>query len=229
MKRKLNWQIYAFSFLVTVLIFSLGFSIGLLIEKERLQAVDEINLAQNVDLKSLQLQQIYLESGEGNCEALNQLLEVNTHYLFESMNRVLEYSKKSMIDSELFEYQLREYFLTEIQFLLFSKEVEEECGSDYVTVVYFYDEDENDNQGNVLDYLKKKFDTKLLVFSFDSNFEAEPMIDIILTTYDVDQFPTVVVENVVYEGGLDAEALTEIICDKLGESSVHCLFEEENI
>ena len=225
MQRRASWQLYIFSFLITLLVFSLGLSFGLVIEKERLQEVDKINLEQQVGLKSLQLQQLYLEYGDANCDAMNKILEANIQDLFESMNRVIEFNKKSLIDEELFDYQLRDYFLTEMQFLMFSKEIGETCGSDSVTVVYFYNADETDVQGEVLDYLKNIFDERLLVFSFDSNFEEEPMIAVLLESEGVEEFPTLIVNDVIYDGGLGAEDLKEIICEELEEKPVECLIE----
>jgi len=224
--RKVNWKIYVFSLIVTIMIFVLGLSIGLVIEKERLQAVEEINLDQNVKMKSLQLQQFYLESGDVNCEAMNNLFEVNMQELSESMNRVIEYNKKSLIDSSLFEYQLRDYFLTEIQFLLFSSEIEKSCGMDAVTVVYFYDESQQDVQGDVLDYLKKIFGQEMLVFSFDSTFKEEPMIDVLISSYGVETFPAVIVNGEKFEGGVGAGELKEYICSEFKEKPVPCLMEE---
>jgi len=223
--RKISWKIYAFSFMVTIMIFVLGFSIGLVIEKERLQEVEKINMEQNVQMKSLQLQQIYLEQGNVNCDAMKDLFEFNLVELTESMNNVIDYNKRALIDSEIFKYQLRDYFLTEIQFLLFSQEIEESCGTDSVTVVYFYDDDERDVQGNVLDYLKSNFGENMLVFSFDANFEDEPMIGVLMKTYGVDVFPTVVINGEKFEGGTGAEELQEFICEELENNPVNCLIE----
>jgi len=221
--RKINWKIYAFSFIITTMIFALGFSIGLIIEKERLQEVEKINTEQNVQMKSLQLQQIYLEQGNTNCDAMKDLFEFNLEELTESMNRVIDYNNKALIDEEVFKYQLRDYFLTEIQFLLFSQELEDSCMMDSVTVIYFYNENERDVQGSVLDYLKNIFGQSMLVFSFDVNFEDEPMIGVLMKTYDVDVFPTVVINGEKFEGGVGSEELQEFICEELQDKPINCL------
>ncbi|MFH1971855.1 MAG: hypothetical protein ABIJ18_00070 [archaeon] len=224
--RKISWKLYVFSLVVTIMIFVFGLSIGLVIEKERLQAVEEINLEQSIQMKSLQLQQFYLESGSVNCEAMNELFDVNMQGLFDSMNRVIEYNKKALIDSSLFEYQLRDYFLTEIQFLLFSDELDKQCGMDSVTVIYFYDENEQDVQGEVLDYLKKIFEERMLVFSFDSNFKEEPMIDVLMTSYDVTTFPTVIVNGKKFENGVGSDELKDYICSEFKDKPVECIIEQ---
>ena len=223
MKRRVTHKLYLFAFVVTVLIFSLGLTIGLVIEKERLNEVDKLSLAQQVDLKSLQLQQSYIESEAANCEALNEILEANIADLSEATSQIVDYTKKSVSDEELFELQLREYFLTEIQFLLVSNEIKEECYSDAVTMIYFYDDNEYDVQGDVLGYLKNKFGNKLLVFSFDSNFEEEPMIEVMMKAYNVTEFPTVIANEIPFYGGADAEELTEFICYQLSYNHDECV------
>jgi len=224
MSRKVTVKIYIFAFIVTVLIFSLGLTIGLVVEKERLQAFDKINMEQEVDLKSLQIQEAYIELGDTNCEALNEILESNIDDVSESMHRILEFNKRSVVDSELFELQLRDYFLTEIQFLLMANQIKERCGSDAVTVLYFYDDDELDLQGEILNYLKDRLGSKMLVFSFDSNYrEEEPMIDIMLKTYNITEFPTVVANDKVYHGGVESEQLRGYICEQLNYENDECV------
>ncbi len=222
MARKITTKIYIFSFIVTILIFSLGLTIGLVIEKERLQVIDKLNIEQEVDLKSLQLQQTYIESEAANCEALNKILEANIEEVSDSMSKVLDYSKKSMVDEEIFNLQLRDYFLTQIQFLLLSYEIKDVCDSDAITIIYFYDENKLDIQGDVLSYLKNSFGSKLLVFSFDSNFKEEPMIDVMMKSYNVTEFPTVIANDITYSGGVNAEELKEQICYELGYLHEEC-------
>ncbi len=223
MARSVSTRLYIFSFIATVLIFSLGLSIGLLVEKERLDVFNELNLDQEVGLKSLQLQQVFVDSGELNCEALKEILEATVQEVSASTNTVTGYSENSIIDDDLFQLQLRNYFLTEIQYLTLANEIQESCGAETVTIVYFYDENEQDVQGDVLSYLKSIYDSKLLVFSFDSNFDEEPMIDVLLKSYEVTQFPTVVVNGEVYQGGLSSEALRELICVELDFAHEDCV------
>jgi len=222
MARTFSVWLYIVAFVLTVVVFSFGLTLGLLIEKERLQAVDQINVQQEIDVKSLQLQQIYLNTGEVNCEALNTILEANINEVSDSMEKVVSYNKNSLIDSDLFSLQLRDYFLTEIRFLLLSSEIQQKCPSDAVTVIYFYDEDQGDTQGDVLNYLKEIFGQKLLVFSFDSNFKQEPLIDVLLQSYNVTVFPTVIVDGMPYYGGITADELKDYICEQLVDKPVEC-------
>jgi hypothetical protein len=223
MRRKLTTRLYVFAFIITLLVFSLGLTIGLLVEKERLEEFNQVNLELEVDLKSLQLQQSFIDSGAANCEALNEILEAAIVDVTESMAQVIDYSETSIIDGALFTLNLRDYFLTEIQYLALANEISAQCDTEAVTIIYFYDDNPADVQGNVLSYLKDIFGSTLLVFSFDSNFDEEPMIEVMLKNYGVEEFPTVIVNDQAYYGGISADALEAVICAELDSNHEECL------
>jgi len=85
----------------------------------------------------------------------------------------------------------------------------------YVKIIYFYDEGASDTQGQILDYLKKVFGSEVLVFSFNSDFSQEPMINILLTSYKIEKFPAVVVEDQVFQGHTSVEVLMKTICKEI--------------
>ena len=213
-ERTLSTKKYLLAFILTLLIFSGGIVFGIFVENLRVEDAKQLALSEKVSLRSLQLQQNYIESGLADCEALNTVLEANIDELGRKMNTVIKYEKKSLFSQEELDLELRDYFLTEIQFLFISQEIDTKCTKDNVKVLYFYDENSLDSQGTVLDYLKKIFGSRLLVFSFNSAFYQEPMINVLITTYGITQFPAVVVENKKMEGLTTVEELLKVICDE---------------
>ncbi|MBI2665574.1 hypothetical protein HYX12_03070 [Candidatus Woesearchaeota archaeon] len=172
----------------------------------------QITLQQKVNLQSLQLQQRYIDSGIADCNALNHILETNINELARKGEIIVGYEKKAVLNPNEFNLQLQDYFLTEIQFLLLSQEIDRQCQQDSVKIIYFYDENELDTQGDILDYLKKLFKERVLVFSFNSKFNVEPMISTLLTSYNITAFPAVVVDRKVFQGHTNLEVLKEAIC-----------------
>ncbi len=213
MERKISVKKYFLAFVLTIIVFSAGVVLGVMLESARLQDAQQIILTEKVNLRSLQLQQNYIESGVADCNALNKLLEANINELTRKMATVIDYEKRSVFNQEEFELQLRDYFLTEIQFLLVSQEIDKKCEKDNVKVLYFYDENRFDTQGDVLDYVRKRFDGKVLVFSFNSAFEEEPMIRTLLASYNITFYPSVVVEEVVFRGHTSVDVLLGHICE----------------
>jgi len=225
MSRKISSKKYLLSFILTLLVFSGGIIIGVFFDDARLNQTKQISLEEKVSLRSLQLQQKYIESGIADCEALNQVLNTNLDELGSKMNQVLTYEKSSLFNEDQFNLILRDYFLTEIQYLLASKEIDKKCNKNNVRIIYFYDESSYDTQGDILGYIKKLFKNNVLIFSFNSDFKEEPMINLLLTSYDVDEFPSVIVEDKRYSGHNSVEKMKEIICKeftRIGKMSLQC-------
>lgn len=214
-ERKLSTKKYLIAFVLTIIIFCGGILVGSLLENAQLKDAKQITLNEKVNLQSLQLQQSYIESGLADCKTLNKILETNIDELTKKMGIVIDYEKQSFFNEDEFNLQLRDYFLTEIQFLLTSQEIDKTCAKDSIKVIYFYDESAADTQGQILDYLKKVFGSEVLVFSFNSGFNQEPMINVLLTSYKIEKFPAVVVDDQVFQGHTSVEVLMKTICNEI--------------
>ena len=212
LERKTSIKKYTIAFVLTLLVFSGGIMVGLGIENLRLNSAKQITLSEKVTLRSLQLQKDYISSGVTDCKTLNTILENNINELEKKVAIVIDYKKKALFNEEEFKLQLQDYFLTEIQFYLLAQEIEKKCPQNNIKVLYFYDENKDETQGDILIYLKKKFDNKLLIFSLDSGFTQEPMIKTLLTYYNITEYPALVMGNQVLEGHQSAEQLMQYIC-----------------
>lgn len=234
MERKISSKRYLLAFILTLAVFSGGIIMGLFLENVRLNDSQEINHIEKDNLRSLQLQQNYIDSGIVKCNALNKILETNIAQLGEKVDILSDYEKRSVLNTDEFKAQLRDYFLTELQFLLTAQEIDQKCDRNNVKILYFYDENEDNTQGKILDYLKMKFEKEVLIFSFDSQFQEEPMINILLTSYGIKRFPAVVVEDQVFEGHTSVKRLMQEICAEFTKMEraipEECqIFEEENV
>ena len=212
LERKTSIKKYILAFVLTLLVFSGGIIAGLFIENLRLSSAKQITLKEKVTLRSLQLQHSYIASGLTDCKALHTILENNINELGKKVAIIIDYEKKALFNEEEFQLQLQDYFLTEIQFYLLAKDIDKKCPQDNVKILYFYDENKDETQGDILIYLKKKFDNKVLVFSLDSGFTEEPMIRTLLTNYNITQFPALVIEEKVFEGHQNADQLMKQLC-----------------
>lgn len=212
MERKLSVMKYLMAFFLTLVVFLGGIFLGIFIENLRLQDAKQNVLLEKANLQSLQLQQSFIGSDLADCNSLNRVLEGYIEELGQEMATVIEYEKNSFLNEEEFNLQLREYFLTEIQYLLLSKEIDKKCFKENVKVIYFYDENEQDTEGDILDYLKKLFGSRVLVFSLNSNFNQEPMIRMLLDSYDIKQFPSVIVDKQIFQGHTGVKELHTAMC-----------------
>jgi len=214
--RKRRTGLYAAAFAITTIIFVLGILLGMVVEERRINYAEVRYSQDRVNYESLQLQQLYLatlSNGEG-CEAFSATLDNYVKRLEETRTRVERYSEDASLQPRELDELRRRYVIAELNYWLLARKTKETCESDVVSVVYFYSKDcsECQNQGYVLDYLKKVFGERLLVFALDADFKQEDMIAIVKNTFNVTQTPSLIVESEKFEGFISKDKLSEIIC-----------------
>ncbi len=225
MRKELNKSRYILAAILTIIIFASGIGIGLVMEKARMVSAEQSVLTQKLALSSLQVQQLYFDTYNiSSCESINKLLESNLDDLDMSMKDVRAYNKKAVIDQENFELNLRNYFVTELQYFLISEKMKQTCDTNSAGVLYFYTEtEESDRQGYVLDFIKKKFEDKVLIYSFNANFDQEPMINMLTESYGLKSFPSVVINGKTFEGYTTEEEISKQVCGIIKNQSPYCL------
>lgn len=235
MVRKLQTRRYILAGILTVLIFTVGLLVGLLVENERLRYTQRVSNEQRIEANSLELQNLYISllSREGNCEAISNVLNVNLISLERTRERIENFNKDaSIINEEDFNLLAREYLIEQLRFWLLTEEINNQCGTDIVTVLNFYTDleicgDDCVSQAFVLDYLKKVFEQKLFIFSFNTKFTQEPVLQILLQNHDIKETPTLIVGGEKLEGLTPQEDLFELICSKYQTKPLECLDENE--
>ena len=219
---------YVLAGVLTFLIFSLGLILGLVIEGKRVEFSQHRITEQRLDLSSLQLQYAYIDqlTQEKNCDALKVGFTENVDVLEESRVRLENYRQSSSVNRAEFEFIRRDYILAQFNYWLLAKRYNQICDAPVATILFFYDDEERcdrcNDQGFVLSHLKNVFDEQLLNFAIYGKYEKEPMVSIVGKTYDIDSYPTLVIDDEKIEGFVDIDRLKEIICSKLDGSHEAC-------
>ncbi|MDK2907860.1 MAG: hypothetical protein PWQ87_318 [Candidatus Woesearchaeota archaeon] len=221
-KRRIDKRRYIVSFVITLAIFSLGYFLGFVMENIRIDYFEEAYEKQELGFKSLQLQYQLAESNilKENCKGLKELFNTFVQDLEQQRSRLEAYSRETNINEEEFKVMKRKYTLSQINFWYIANLLKERCPEegDFVTILYFYGDEKDcprcEEQGIILDYFKLKLGNKLFTFALDSNFEEEPTIQLLMSTYNVSSLPGLVVDSKTY-GFLTKEELGEILCSKI--------------
>src|SRR3989344_5849022 len=204
--RKISKGKFGIALLITLVIFTIGVLIGLLIEEKRLDYVQSISNKQNIEYNSLQTQYLYVSllADEKNCPTIINIFNKNLDELGRAQKRFEEYNVESSITRPALNNALREYLLAEIRYWLLAKKTKELCSVDTDTILYFYIGKEScvdcDSQGYVLDYLKSVYKDNLLIFSFNMENTNEPMVFVLKDTYNITKYPALVVNDMKFEG-----------------------------
>ena len=226
--RKLSRDKYIIAGAITLGIFLLGLLLGLAIEGKRVNYIESVSKKQNLDFSSLQLQYAFIDqlSQEKNCLAVQKTFEQNINSLESTRIRLENFDRDATLDKNEFDVLKNEYLLAQIRYWLLAERTRKLCGADIATILYFFSDEKEcpdcDKQAFVLTYLKKKFKDKLLIFSFDSKFVAEPMIPLLKNTYDVSIYPTLVIEGKPKVRFQDKDSILKEICSYYREKTQDC-------
>lgn len=227
MRREIKGK-YILAGVITAVIFILGMLLGLVIEGKRADYIQEQSREQTADLKSLQLQyQLISEfNQQKNCIAVSTTFENYMKELDLTEERLLGYEKEATINKNEFKVLRKDYIQAQVNYWLLAKKTKEICNTDFVTLLYFYSPSEYcgdcDKQGFVLTYLKQRLKDKILIFSFDSSFKEEPIIDLLIKIYSVKKYPSLIVEDELIQGFHDSDAILKEICSRYKEKPEGC-------
>ena len=227
--RHLSKDKYIIAGVITLGIFLLGLFLGLAIEGKRVNYIDSISRKQNLDFSSLQLQYAFIDqlSQEKNCLAVQKTFEQNINNLESTRIRLENFDRNAKLNKDEFDLLKNEYILAQIRYWLLAQRTKKLCGNDIVNILYFYSDQKEcpdcDKQAFVLTYLKKKFKDKLLIFSFDSKFESEPMTLLLKKTYNVTTFPTIVIEENPKHSFTNKDIILKEVCGYYREKTEDCV------
>lgn len=227
MVRKIHNRLYVMAFIITAAIFMMGILLGVVIESKRLAYVDQRAKEEKINFDSLQLQYLYLSAvpEKAGCNAFAATLNNYIKKTEITRARLQDYATTSGFHKPEFAMLKREYIISQMNYWILAQKTKTLCNTDTVTLLFFYSTpcSKCEDQGFVLDYLKKRFDEKILIFAIDGDFNDEPMIQIIKQTYNVTSVPTVVVEDIVVNGFVGKDDLLQYICPLLRDKPQECV------
>ena len=226
--RNLSTDKYIIAGAITLGIFLLGLFLGLAIEGKRVNYIESVSRKQNLEFSSLQLQYAFIDqmSQEKNCIAVQRSFEQNINNLESTRIRLENFDRDATLNKNELDVLKNEYLLAQIRYWMLAERTRKLCGTDIATILYFYSDEKNcpdcEKQAFVLTYLKKIFRDKLLIFSFDSQFESEQMIPLLKNTYNATKFPTLVIEGKTKFGFVSKDSILKDICGIYKEKTEGC-------
>lgn len=228
-ERQISTSRYILAGVLTLLIFSLGLTLGMLVDTMRLQNADQLNKAQEINYQSLQLQFLYLSTlpnATDSCPTLKVALDKTVAELGESLGKFEDFKKETKLNEEEYDLIGRKYLLDNIKYWFFAEKSKDLCDLNLVSVLYFYSLKECTvcpDQGVLLTYFKKIFDERLLVFPINVDIEKEePIIKILRSRYNISSYPSIVIKEHKYEGVVQKSELSRLICNSYRAMPLEC-------
>lgn len=198
-RRVVLWR----SLLLTVLIFAVGILINHGFDAVRIETIVGVMRAHEIDSDSFQVERMFArEFGGEECAVLASRIADFKSEIRKVGEDLGSYSRFSFFRKKDYDYLKRKYFLLELRFLGLVLKTNEECGRQYVPIIFFYgiDDEASERQGYILEELSKGYEQEVVVLSLDRDYKDEPLVQALAGQYNVSSPPTTVVEGQVFEG-----------------------------
>ncbi len=221
-RKKLFKRKYILSAWITIIIFLLGISFGMIIDNMRIRYVENLNAQQEINFENLQLQSDYIdllksENSTNLCPAYQAVIEKAVGDLSDSLAKVEEYSKNNRVNEEDYARIQKKYILDNIRYWFLVRTAKKQCPMNTTTILYFYDSECKicPNQGVILSYFKKIYGNNLLVFPINMDYGKDvPVVLMIERQYNITGYPSIVVEDEAYRSIVGKDELSRILQDE---------------
>jgi hypothetical protein len=208
MGRKVSWKLYAAAFVVTALIFALGFFLGWLFNQQAFAQVNEELERVNLDASVLQTL-LLMQPANLSCDFYEKQLAKFDEEASALGKRLDAMEAQGKLNPRL----KSAYFLMEIRNMLIVTEVGEKCSRNYVVLLFFYSNqralEPSLAQGKIITAVKKK-KPNLMVYSFDVDIENSA-VEFLEARYNIASVPSIVVDGFTYAGIVGQTRLEQIV------------------
>jgi hypothetical protein len=206
--KKMDWAKHAAVLSITVLVFFTGILLGTLLNKNKIDAVQEISDELRLSTMSSEVEFAIL--AENPCEVHDLgFLSDDLHELslkVEFMENQLGSRNKDVQELKSF------YSIIQLRHWVLMTKIKEECNNEAVNIIYFYSNEgecrDCADQGFILSYLKRT--EKVNIYSIDINTNNNA-VRTLKEVYKIRSAPTLIIDKDVYEGFKTLNQLKEIM------------------
>jgi hypothetical protein len=197
--------------ILTVIIFFIGFIVGYNLDLMKSEFIEKETANAVLESESFTISEMYLQNNTEYCRLMETRIPQIGKIVDQLGQDLDNFAQKNVFVN--YTSLNRRYFLYEIRFWMSVEEYKQKCNKNITTVVFFYKlrHSASYDQGIVLTALKDIFKDNIYIFSFDTDFTHEPMIDILKQEYEVKEVPALIINKKMYQGPLSKEQMLSII------------------
>lgn len=171
MRSKIETKKYVFAFIITTLVFLGALGVSNLFSEKRISEIKAVEDKISLDLLSSETQFALLK--ESSCKSIDHSTAFSEE--LGSLAAKLSYMEDSLGDTNPDVINLKKYYsLLQIKDYLLTAQVKQKCGTNPITIIYFYsnkgDCADCKKEGYVLTKLREEY-PELRIYSFDYNLD----------------------------------------------------------
>ncbi|MCJ7478588.1 MAG: hypothetical protein MUP63_00225 [Candidatus Nanohaloarchaeota archaeon QJJ-7] len=213
-ERRLSWEFIFIAIIITGAIMAGMFFLGLNLSEIKVNELEEDVERFQIEQKS---QDLTLQMSENllkqDCQAMEAMVQETTKEVGDLQQQVATYEQTNRLGNNGFLLKER-YMNALIEYWTMVERVNEECGSEVLSVAYIYHDSDKcprcEDQGTLLSSYKQQYGENLLVFPLDASLDMKH-INTLIEAYDVERYPALIINDTAYEGFKDREALGNIL------------------
>ena len=214
-KKTIDVKLLVSALIISAIIFIAGVSVGYGVNKEKLSLIEQDMNNIVADVQNFQLQTLFIAvlGEDSTCPFLVSTLQGINDRSYGIGSRLDSVdSEGEVLDFNEYSKLKKEYSRLLVGYWLIAEKLKDSCNLNASTIIYFYSSrcDRCPDQAFILTHLKRLYEENLLVFALDSELD-EPSIKTIMAHYGVDEFPTLIVDDLVLPGFHSKETLTKLI------------------
>ncbi len=222
-QKKLRKYIFITSLVITLVIFALGLLLSYGLDFARINHITRIMQDHEISSRAYKMEMDFIDTfGGDKCDLMIDKIDELKSEIAQVGQDLSNYGGKSFFKKNDFDYLKRKYFLLEMKFYVLVKDFNIECGKSYVSVIFFYeiDNDDSERQGYVLDDIGQSMRDKAVILSFDKDYDDEPALDILKNKYGVEEAPTIIIEDIIIDRFAYTGEINNTILDVLYDRGV---------
>lgn len=218
-------NVLAVSLVLTVIIFALGILLNYGLDFIRLDTINKVMAEHELSTDSYLAEALFSDVfGSNKCVVMNARINDLKKEIHKVGTELSSYSRFSFFNRKDFDYLKRKYFLLELRFLSLIKQINNECNNPYVPILFFYkiDDYKSERMGFILEKIAKEYEDSVVILSIDKDYEDEPLVQMLITKYDIVSAPTTIIDGDIKKQGLFYESeLNKVIKKKVNRVDVY--------
>jgi hypothetical protein len=222
-QRRVSWEFIFVAFILTLTLMAGMFFMGQALSDEKVGRIGDTLEQFAVERNAQDIsQRIATNLPQNNCRALN----VATRQTIDDIRQLRKdmgiYEQARKLENRDYKLLKKRYTNLLLEYWLTTQEIEKMCGSDIVKVLYLYADEENcascSDQGTILTKYRQEYDDRLLVFPLDTTLDMKP-VNLIMDSYNITQYPALVIYGQYYEGFKDYDELGTILASHMNQTT----------
>ncbi|PSH02351.1 MAG: hypothetical protein BRC26_01010 [Nanohaloarchaea archaeon QH_8_44_6] len=220
-ERKIEWKYPLLAALLTAVIFSGIFYTALSLNEYKVNnlksQIEEVEVEQRSRLVGLQLSE-NLEKND--CRAVKGWVNTTVDDIRNLRLEVAAYEDSNKIDNREYITVKKRYMNLLLQNLVQIRNYDDACNREVVDIVYFYNDNCNSctDQATVLTEIRQQYGKDVVVYPLDTELDMQP-INFLLNYYDVEEYPTLVINGEVKQGFQSIDSLEQDIESSLNSTN----------